>query len=425
MSVSSLPPQAEWPDYLFRVTSSLTFRRDDAAENQGRFVSPVQQVERTQEVALQDAFPYQHAFFDATARHLKCEHKLADPGCCFYSPFISTTISLKYALSVAEIQYRRKAKSITITVIDTTSIDSKPPIWDADYLSELIRLNKSKHDFKDEFLVFGSLNARPEGFKTIKYPDLVYQLGGSVPELLDKQESSKDRFSNYFKDLPRRKDPYTSDQVKAAFKIAHSISARRTILPLTIQVLLLHESAASEKQVAEEIVKIVCDDFLRDEDLAEHFHFVLSVRSKAGREHSTQVYDFFCDEPQLPMLSMTKESRLLHECLRNLSRSLDYEQRCKIRQQFDLSPTALVVRQYTHGYADSIVKSVDRMLPECAMLQQYYQGGPQLRNAYKRLVTAVQGCRVFPLSRLNTMLDACKDNAPKDVSICCLCRHSH
>jgi hypothetical protein len=109
------------------------------------------------------------------------------------------------------------------------------------------------------------------------------------------------------------------------------------------------------------------------------------------------------------------------KCLRGLSGRLDYEQQHKIRQHFNLSPLALVVRQYTRGYADSIIKRVDRRLPELAKLQQYYQGGPQLRCTYERLVTAVEGCRVLPLSRLNVMLSACKANEPKDVSMWCLC----
>jgi hypothetical protein len=57
MSVSYLPAQAEWPDYLFRVTSSLTFGGDNAAENEGRFMSPVQQLEHPHEVTLKDAIP--------------------------------------------------------------------------------------------------------------------------------------------------------------------------------------------------------------------------------------------------------------------------------------------------------------------------------------------------------------------------------
>jgi hypothetical protein len=222
----------------------------------------------------------------------------------------------QYALSVAEIQYRRKARSIAIHVIETTLLEPKSPIWDADYLSELMKINKSKHDFKDDFLVFGILKIIPEAFKSAKYLDLVYQLGGFIPQILYKQEKLRDRFSNYFKELPKRQSSYTSDQVKAAFTIARSISTHRTLLPLTIQVLLLHESAASDGRVADEIVEIVCTDLMTDQDLAEQFRFILSAfHSKVGREHTTYVYDFVCDEPQLRMLSMTKESRLTREML--------------------------------------------------------------------------------------------------------------
>jgi hypothetical protein len=69
MSVSYLPPQAEWPDYLFRVASSLTSGRDNAAEDEGRFMSPFQQVEHPHEFTLKAAFPQQHAFLDAAVRH--------------------------------------------------------------------------------------------------------------------------------------------------------------------------------------------------------------------------------------------------------------------------------------------------------------------------------------------------------------------
>lgn len=418
-----LPPQADWPGFLFRVTSSLTWRRTTSTDCS--FVSPVQQLEHPHEISLEAAFPCRSAFDDAVARHLKCSHVIGD-GRCFHTPFISTTSSFRYALSVAELHYRRDGDHITIGVMDTTLLKSKTPIWDAEHVSNIIHLGKSKDDFKDEYLVFGSIKASPEGFKCVNYLDLVYRIGSFIPEILDKKETSRSRFATYWKGIPQRTRPYTSVEAAAAFEIARSIATKRTMVPLMINVLLLHESTLGETVIIDEVTEQVCtSSYLTKADFQAYFQFVVSasysVMGHGSRSpESMNIYDFFGQEHKARESSMTKETRLVTRCMAVLRKKLHDVQAVRIRRHFDLTPTALVVRQFTFGYADLVIKSIDRRASNIDDILRQYQAGTQLAQAYSTLVRSVEKCKLNALSRMNALLRQCKDQAPHlDVSSRC------
>jgi hypothetical protein len=420
MHVSYLPVQAEWPDYLFRVTSSLTFRRT-TAECEGFFISPAQQFDNERKIVLQQEFPHRKAFVDKVSRHLKCSHTLEDPTICFYTPSISTTISLKYALSVAELQYRRDATFVTITVIDTTTLpEPRPLIWDAEQASDEIHLPKFRDDFKNEFLVFGALVAHPKGIQTVNYLDLVSRLGSFIPQILDEEETTRARFSNFFKKLTKRTTAYNRDQASVAFKIAQYIATPRTIIPLMIHVLLLHDRAADDRTIIQEVGELISRSaYLTKADIQAYFQPVVTVfytehKHRSGK--AMDIYNFFDQGTKVRPSSMSKETRLVRECFRTLCKDLEAMQTLKIRQRFDLTPTALIVRRFTRGYVDSVVKSVDRKSSEVSKLMQQCQNDTQLSWSYEKLVKSVENCKVNSLSRLHSMLRDCHKQAPHDVS---------
>lgn len=151
MSSTDLPTEATWPDHLFRVTSSLTWRRSSSDYG---CTSAVHK-KLSGRLRLEEAFPSEVAFKDAVNRHLKASHVIQSGG-RFYTPFISTTTSFRYALSVAELHSQRGGTDVTLALIDTRLIARRTPIWDAEEIADLYHLDRSTDDFKDEFLVFGS-----------------------------------------------------------------------------------------------------------------------------------------------------------------------------------------------------------------------------------------------------------------------------
>ena len=412
MSSTSLPAEAEWPDYLFRVTSSLTWRRTVSPFS---FISPVQQLYPA-ELTLIDAFPTHVAFKDAVARHLKTSH-IIESGLAFRTPFISTTTSLRYALSVAELHHQRDGKEVTIAVIDTTLIQERRPIWDAAAIADLINLDCSKGDFKDEFLVFGSIKASQESLKVARYHDLVYRIGGLLPAFLEKDSSKRARFSTFWRGIPKRTTRFTPFEASSAFQIAQSMTTARLMIPLMVMVLFLEERVNYGTPCIDEVVELVSSR-IRLEDIDAYFRFVLNASYGEPTADTTNdsitVYDFLDTEYCPRQASASTEVKYVNKCLVSLRRKLHENQAVKIKNRFNLTATALVVRQFTRLDADKIIKTCDRGSSDFGNAILQSTGGPDLALAFMKLKNEVEDCTVSPLSRLNGLLKTVKRDAPQE-----------
>ena len=234
MSPPTFPPQTEWPEHLFRVTSKLTWKRNSS---NFAFVSPLQQLS-VKELSPEDAFPRDVYFKDTVTRHLKAARS-SDFGAAFNTPFISTTTSLRYALSVAELHFLRKGTDATITVIDTTLVEQRSPIWDAVQLAKLYHLQNPRANFQDEYLIFGSIKASQRPFKVVKYAGLTCSLGGFITDsaIFERENVSQARFSNFWDEIPKRGKVFRPAEVDYALRIAESISTGRLKMPLLVMVL--------------------------------------------------------------------------------------------------------------------------------------------------------------------------------------------
>jgi hypothetical protein len=316
------------------------------------------------------------------------------------------------------LHHRRGGINVAIAVIDTTMLHHRKPIWDAANIASLIHLVSSRNECKDEFLVFGAIHASQNSFKSILYNDLVYKLGSFMPELLDKQESKRARFSDFWQDMAKRTEPYKAHEAIAAFQIARSMTTSRLMFPLMIMVLLLQERGSYGQSCIDEIVGLVSNSPQpRKEDHVAYFHFVLRatfVHRSAGEDvnKSMSVYDYldktYCSCPK----TASPAVKYVAKCLTALRQKLHKDQASRIYERFNLTDTALVIRQFTKDRADLVVKCTDRRTKDlCDVLVQHVGAG-ELSLAFSRLSAAIKACEHRPLSRLNALLHEIKDKVP-------------
>ena len=412
MSPTNLPAEAAWPDHLFRVTSSLTWRRSSSEYS---FTSAVHK-KLSGRLRIEEAFPTEVAFKDAVNRHLKASHVIQSGG-IFYTPFISTTTSFRYALSVAELHTQRGGTDVTLCLIDTRLIARQSPIWDAEELADRFHLDRSKDDFKDEFLVFGSLQAARQSFKGVKYLDLVYKLGAYIPAFLENENQRRARFATFWRDVPQRNGPLKPHEIAAAIRLARLISTDHMMVAMTLMVLLLEEPNTYGMSYLSEIVELAHSNIDKS-DIDAYFRFVLTASYGQELADSTKefihVYDYQ-DEEYHPRQASVSDTMKDYNCaLASLCRKLNDVQVRQIKKLFDLSPTALVVRQYTRGHADMVVKCFDRCNGNMRSLISQVPASGELTIAFANLTSEVWKCKVNPLSRLNRLLKEVKSSAPRD-----------
>ena len=412
MSSTNLPAEATWPDHLFRVTSSLTWRRSSSGYS---FTSAVHK-KLSGRLRLEEAFPSEIAFKDAVNRHLKASHVIQS-GAKFYTPFISTTTSFRYALSVAELHSQRGGTDVKLALIDTRLIGRQAPIWDAEQIADLYHLDRSTDDFKDEFLVFGSLQASRQSFKAVKYLDLVYKLGAYIPDFLENMNAGRARFATFWRDVPRRNEPLKPHEVAAAMQIARFMSTDHMMVAMTLMVVLLPERTSYGMTYVNDIVELIRSN-IDESDIDAYFRFVLTASTSQELADSTKefinVYDYH-DEQYHPRQSSASSTMKDYNCaLACLCRQLNDTQVLQIRKLFDLSPTALIVRQYTRGHADQVVKCSDRGSGDIRPLNSQVPTSEKLAIAFANLTSEIGKYRVDPLSRLNRLLKEVKSNVPRD-----------
>ena len=417
MSSESLPPEALWPPHVFRVTSSITYSHE--ASPKLTFISPLQR-RKPEDTSLEQVFPSAIKFREDLTSHLTAE-RVIETAEVFHSPFISITTSLRYALSVAELHYKRKGKNIIITVISTKLLEIRPPLWDAFQLASRFQTSASREDSRDEFLAFGIISGSSKSFKEVKYDNLVYKLGSFIPAVLDKKDSTKRRFCNYWEDLPKRTKPFSKSEIKAASSMARSMSSYGTMIPLMVAVLCLEERAEWGTCVIEEVVKaVVFSPQIAKEDLQKtSFRFVLNTfYGPSARRKAMEVYDFLEADYQPPEASATTHVKHVHECLAALRPEFHERQAGELKRRVDSSPTAVVAPQYVRGHVEAIVKHTDRRTNELRKVLLEFIGSAELSTAFLKLRDEVEGCRTSPLSRLNEQLLEAKGRAPdSDVSL--------
>ncbi len=416
MPSACLPPQADWPEHVFRVTSTLTFRRTLLrSESQYSFTSPVEQ-HLKRRTSLSDAFQTDVQFKDAVVRHLKTS-RVIESGGTFYSPFISTTTSLRYAFSVAELHYQREGQDITIAVIDRKLLEKRRPIWDAEEVADLIHLDRSPGDFKNEYLVFGSIEASEKTLQAVKYVALTSKIGGFIPAFLERDNTQRARFSTFWRGIPKRKNPFTPFEIFSALQIARSMATNRLIIPLMVMVLLLEERRTYGSTCIDEVVEIV-RAHMHEDDYNAYFPFILNAsydQSTTGASSQcVNVYDFLDEQYHPRQESAAGEVKYVYQCLESLRRQLHDDQAVKIAKRFNLTATALVVRQYTRGHADKVVKSNDRWSEDLGAVLIQFKGSLELVKAYRLLRREVEQCKAKPLSHLNRLLQKVKSSAPRD-----------
>lgn len=423
----AFPSQCTYPDVLYRVTSTLThpfdspktvFRsaarqRKDSLRSNGNL--PLE------DLRFEEQFPRPRAFFEKVELHIDAQHR--HNGIPFDTPFISTTISLQYAISVAELHESWGARYVKITVIDTRALGVKKPIWDARDLANMLELGGSEGvaEWKNEFLIFDQLECAKDNSRIVRYHKIEPHLRDLLPNLLDaRSKAHGKRFCNYFDDPTAEPIPLNEEAINAAisaaidtaWSIAQEIAPTAVRLPIAINLMLLHLLHRDPSAVAPEVASRLVPEILRKSDL-ESLQILCRYRVLFTATHSEDlvlhVREFLEPRYQPPEHSDTVETRTTYEYLRRLHEALHNRQENLSNQLFELSTTALMVRRHTQRYPnlDSWIKKHDRGKasdPEksgrvIALLTSF--------DLVKTSVTdaAISKVRTSPLSRLFDFLE--------------------
>lgn len=195
------------------------------------------------------------------------------------------------------------------------------------------------------------------------------------------------------------------------------MSTDHMMVAMTLMVLLLEERNTYHMTYLNDIVELVRSNIDKS-DIDAYFRFVLTASYGQELADSTKefinVYDYQ-DEEYHPRQASASDTMKDYNCaLACLCRQLNDAQVLQIRKLFNLSPTALVVRQYTRGHADKVVKCFDRGSGDLRPLMTQVPASGELTIAFANLTSEIWRCKVNPLSRLNRLLKEVKSNAPRD-----------
>ena len=385
---AELPPQSEYPDVLYRVTSSSTFCLSSKPYD---LPSPARSPDGPQ-LDLAVEFRDRSEFGVAVRCHLTAARTPPD-GRDFYSPFISTTTSLRYAISIAKLHEQRGGRAITITVIDCRSLEASKPVWNAFSLADLFGVTggNGSEDFKNEYIIFDGLEGTSSNSAESRYSDIELHLESLMPALQTILDfTKKRRFANLLEDVPPVTSFPTAKDADAAYELAQRIAPPQARMSVMMSLPLLQHRASSDVSGMHLAVVMCVSSKVSFSDSELLAHFAVVTSAKLG---SKQIFvrDFLGQQYSPTIGSTTPETRDLHTCVLTLGGFLHLRQEQELKQLFaGLSSTAFILRKCLKpkGIVERIVKHCDRGLDDHESMSNI--GARHLSNVFLDLRQAVQ-----------------------------------
>lgn len=342
----------------------------------------------------------------------------------FRTCFVSATASFRYAVSIAEqhLWHSRKKNRpsiVAITVIDTSLLSNRGPIWDAQKLSNSlgIRLFGKQNSAKDEYIIFRQIGMGP-AFLTLEYATLRESLRAFVPEVLDQLEYTKRRFSETWTDLPAKPNPDVIE-AQAAFRLAEQLSAPsyRLRLPLMVQSLCLNNRINWGPAFVDSVLKLVSEELEFNNQMGMNALYTrICVTYQAAYRNDPQrdvpIFDFSNEYMGRGGKKATRTTELNYSnrCLAELGPYLQSRQTSIIKSLWNLSVVGVLVRKFTTRkgvpeVVDRAVKTQDR--EDWTTLKQLVHDDAnisQLTDNYKILRQTIEGETPWPLARMYKLL---------------------
>lgn len=362
--------------------------------------------------------------------HLTTQRK-RESNATFRTCFVSTTSSFRYAVAISEQHLlhsieRGLPNIVAITVIDTTLLSNKGPIWDAQKLSNSlrIRLSGKQNSAKDEYIIFRQVGTGP-GFRCIEYSRIRESLRSFVPEVLDQLEHKKRRFSETWEDLEPKPNPDTAE-ARAAFNLAEQLSvpSYRLRLPLMVQLLCVNPRKIWGAQFKNAVQQLVSNELESNNSRGmEAMYTCVCITYQAAHQgaprRDVRIFDFSNDYTgRGDNPTCTIEVRYSYQCLAELGIYLQSRQTSIINSLWKLSVVCVLVRKFTKmkgvpEVVDLAVKSRDR--EDWATLKRLVEDNitiSDLAAAYMALREVIEEQLIWPLARLYKLLE----EAPIKVS---------
>ena len=367
----ALPAQCNYPDVLYRVTSTMTYypksKKSKRTKRRSivpyRFQSP-ESYKKGAPLDLSHEFGSTRSFATAVQCHILALSQVTGVG-VFNSPFVSFTSSLRFAVSVAMIQQDRDHNDATITVVDCRSLQDRGPIWSAYQLASQFGIlgKNGLADFMNEYLVFGTLQGDETNFRAVRYSDISVNFARLMPALHNIRDASrKRRFSDFMDDIPVEASLPTAHDGDYAFRLATHIAPKSAILPVMTSLLLFQErELAGNSQLHTAVVNLVVSK-AKDADPGVLHHYPVVTAFTDGHRR-LQVRDYLGPQYVPAIGSTTLETTDLCHCLFKLRYSLHENQEQTIATSLcQLSTVALVLRKFLvqRETPDTLIKQCDR-----------------------------------------------------------------
>ena len=395
----ALPAQGNYPDVLYRVTSTMTYypKTKKSKKKKRRSIVPYlfqvpECYKKGVPLDLSREFGSTRSFATAVQCHILAQSQVTGVG-VFNSPFVSFTSSLRYAVSVAMIQEDRDHSDATITVIDCRSLQDHRPIWSAYRLASQYGIHGKNEfaDFMDEYLVFDTLQGDEHNSCAVRYSDIKVSFARLMPALDSIRDTSrKRRFSDLMDDVPVEASLPTAHDGDYAFRLATHIAPKSVVLPVMTSLLLFQErELAGDPQLHRAVVDLVASK-ARDADPVILHHYAVVMAFTDGHRR-LKVRDYLGPQYVPAMGSTTLETTDLCHCLFGLRYALHEDQEQIIASSLcQLSTVALVLRKFLvqKGTPDTLIKQCDR--GDSTVWAESLLGASDLLSAFVELKQAVR-----------------------------------
>lgn len=340
--------------------------------------------------------------------HLLTDQRVTEAE-VFDSPFISFTASFRYAVSVAriqaDIQKERQEKrqnerwaqkeddSITITVIDCKSLQNPGPLYNAFELASKFGIlgKKGFEEFRDEYLLFGTLERNQENSTSVRYRDIKLHLGYLMPALHNiPHNPKKRRFSDGLDDIPIETALPTSRDGDSAFRLATMIAPKPAILSVMTSLLLFqNRELANDPRLHNAISELVVDKAkVAESSILSHHTELMSIVADPA---PLTVRDFLGPQYVPAQGITTPETMDLCYCLLKLRRLLHTHQDFVVAGHLDgLLTPALMIQEFLElgGYYSATVKQSDG--GDATPQNRSVNGSQELLGVFAGLQQAVQ-----------------------------------